>query len=165
MCTCVCVRVCVVLAISAGAGSSVHHKCNSAKHRIISPKVEPRAGGYGGHAEVQHNDVSEGKQEHSHHGKGSSREKRNGKVAKPVLLHQNSTEVSSTNQVEVPDTTQSSPVSISSGLNSDPDMVDSPVVTGVSSMAVASVMGSLSQSATVFMSEVTNEAVYTITIV
>ncbi|XP_070330330.1 calmodulin-binding transcription activator 1 isoform X9 [Odocoileus virginianus] len=146
---------------SLGAGSSVHHKCNSAKHRIISPKVEPRAGGYGGHAEVQHNDVSEGKQDHSHHGKGSSREKRNGKVAKPALLHQNSTEVSSTNQVEVPDTTQSSPVSISSGLNSDPDMVDSPVVTGVSSMAVASVMGSLSQSATVFMSEVTNEAVYT----
>ncbi|XP_036203883.1 calmodulin-binding transcription activator 1 isoform X2 [Myotis myotis] len=143
-----------------GAGSSVHHKCNSAKHRIISPKVEPRTGGYGGHAEVQHNDVSEGKQEHSH-GKGSSREKRNGKVAKPVLLHQGSTEVSSTNQVEVPDTTQSSPVSISSGLNSDPDMADSPVVTGVSSMAVASVMGSLSQSATVFMSEVTNEAVYT----
>nr|XP_030735623.1 calmodulin-binding transcription activator 1 isoform X6 [Globicephala melas] len=145
---------------SLGAGSSVHHKCNSAKHRIISPKVEPRTGGYGGHAEVQHNDVSEGKHEHSH-GKGLSREKRNGKVAKPVLLHQNSTEVSSTNQVEVPDTTQSSPVSISSGLNSDPDMADSPVVTGVSSMAVASVMGSLSQSATVFMSEVTNEAVYT----
>ncbi|XP_066874400.1 calmodulin-binding transcription activator 1 isoform X13 [Kogia breviceps] len=145
---------------SLGAGSSVHHKCNSAKHRIISPKVEPRTGGYGGHAEVQHNDVSEGKQEHSH-GKGLSRDKRNGKVAKPVLLHQNSTEVSSTNQVEVPDTTQSSPVSISSGLNSDPDMADSPVVTGVSSMAVASVMGSLSQSATVFMSEVTNEAVYT----
>ncbi|XP_066126662.1 calmodulin-binding transcription activator 1-like isoform X4 [Saccopteryx bilineata] len=145
---------------SLGAGSSVHHKCNSAKHRIISPKVEPRTGGYGGHSEVQHNDVSEGKHEHSH-GKGSGREKRNGKVAKPVLLHQNSTEVSSTNQVEVPDTTQSSPVSISSGLNSDPDMVDSPVVSGVSSMAVASVMGSLSQSATVFMSEVTNEAVYT----
>ncbi|XP_069935457.1 calmodulin-binding transcription activator 1 isoform X15 [Oryctolagus cuniculus] len=145
---------------SLGAGSSVHHKCNSAKHRIISPKVEPRSGGYGGHSEVQHNDVSEGKQEHSH-GKSSSRDKRNGKVAKPVLLHQSSTEVSSTNQVEVPDTTQSSPVSISSGLNSDPDMVDSPAVTGVSSMAVASVMGSLSQSATVFMSEVTNEAVYT----
>ncbi|XP_012577517.1 PREDICTED: calmodulin-binding transcription activator 1-like [Condylura cristata] len=145
---------------SLGAGSSVHHKCNSAKHRVISPKVEPRAGGSGGYSEVQHNDVSEGKQEPSH-SKGSGREKRNGKVAKPVLLHQNSTEVSSTNQVEVPDTTQSSPVSISSGLNSDPDMVDSPVVTGVSSMAVASVMGSLSQSATVFMSEVTNEAVYT----
>ncbi|XP_031235440.1 calmodulin-binding transcription activator 1 isoform X11 [Mastomys coucha] len=145
---------------SLGAGSSVHHKCNSAKHRIISPKVEPRAGGYGGHSEVQHNDVSEGKHEPSH-GRSTSREKRNGKVAKPALLHQNSTEVSSTNQVEVPDTTQSSPVSISSGLNSDPDMVDSPVVTGVSSMAVASVMGGLSQSATVFMSEVTNEAVYT----
>ncbi|XP_029332639.1 calmodulin-binding transcription activator 1 isoform X6 [Mus caroli] len=145
---------------SLGAGSSVHHKCNSAKHRIISPKVEPRAGGYGGHSEVQHNDVSEGKHEPSH-GRSTSREKRNGKVAKPALLHQNSTEVSSTNQVEVPDTTQSSPVSISSGLNSDPDMVDSPVVSGVSSMAVASVMGGLSQSATVFMSEVTNEAVYT----
>ncbi|XP_029434035.1 calmodulin-binding transcription activator 1 isoform X3 [Rhinatrema bivittatum] len=141
------------------AGSSVHHKCNSAKHRIISPKVEPRTGGYSAHSEVQNNDVSEGKHEHSH-GKSSSREKRNGKVAKPVLLHQNSAEVSSTNQVEVPDTTQNSPVSISSGLNSDPDMADSPVVTGVSSMAVASVMGSLSQSATVFMSEVTNEAVY-----
>ncbi|XP_068095030.1 calmodulin-binding transcription activator 1 isoform X3 [Hyperolius riggenbachi] len=142
-----------------GAGSSVHHKCNSAKHRIISPKVEPRTGGYSTHSEVQNNDVSEGKNEHSH-GK-SSREKRNGKMAKPVLLHQNSTEVSSTNQVEVPDTTQNSPVSISSGLNSDPDMADSPAVTGVSSMAVASVMGSLSQNATVFMSEVTNEAVYT----
>nr|XP_025036817.1 calmodulin-binding transcription activator 1 isoform X2 [Pelodiscus sinensis] len=142
------------------AGSSVHHKCNSAKHRIISPKVEPRTGGYSTHSEVQNNDVSEGKNEHSH-GKTASREKRNGKVAKPVLLHQNSTEVSSTNQVEVPDTTQNSPVSISSGLNSDPDMADSPAVTGVSSMAVASVMGSLSQSATVFMSEVTSEAVYT----
>ncbi|XP_056398942.1 calmodulin-binding transcription activator 1-like isoform X6 [Hyla sarda] len=142
-----------------GAGSSIHHKCNSAKHRIISPKVEPRTGGYSAHSEVQNNDVSEGKNEHSH-GK-SSREKRNGKMAKPVLLHQNSTEVSSTNQVEVPDTTQNSPVSISSGLNSDPDMADSPAVTGVSSMAVASVMGSLSQNATAFMSEVTNEAVYT----
>ncbi|KAF6107797.1 calmodulin binding transcription activator 1 [Phyllostomus discolor] len=145
---------------SLGAGSSAHHKCNSAKHRIISPKAEPRAGGGGGHAEVQHNDVSEGKHEHGH-GKGAGREKRNGKVAKPALLHQSSAEVSSTNQVDVPDTTQSSPVSISSGLNSDPDMVDSPVVTGVSGMAVASVMGSLSQSATVFMSEVTSESVYT----
>lgn len=148
-----------LFSLGSGAGSSVHHKCNSAKHRIISPKVEPRSGGYSAHSEVQNNDVSEGKNEHSH-GKSSSREKRNGKVAKPVLLHQNSTEVSSTNQVEVPDTTQNSPVSISSGLNSDPDVADSPAVTGVSSMAVASVMGNLSQSATVFMSDVTSEAVY-----
>ncbi|XP_028265514.1 calmodulin-binding transcription activator 1 isoform X2 [Parambassis ranga] len=150
-----------------GAGSSVHHKCNSAKHRIISPKVDPRSGGYSSaHSEVQNNDVSEGKTEHSAHGGGkssgggggggSTREKRNGKVHKPVLLHQNSTEVSSTNQVEVPDTTQNSPVSISSGLNSDPDMADSPVVTGMSH--VASVMSSLSQS--VFMSEVTGDPVY-----
>ncbi|XP_018529998.1 calmodulin-binding transcription activator 1 isoform X9 [Lates calcarifer] len=148
------------------AGSSVHHKCNSAKHRIISPKVDPRSGGYSSaHSEVQNNDVSEGKTEHSAHsggkssgggGGGSAREKRNGKVHKPVLLHQNSTEVSSTNQVEVPDTTQNSPVSISSGLNSDPDMADSPVVTGMSH--VASVMSGLSQS--VFMSEVTGDPVY-----
>ncbi|XP_072334171.1 calmodulin-binding transcription activator 1 isoform X5 [Scyliorhinus torazame] len=142
------------------AGSSVHHKCNSAKHRIISPKVEPRTGTYSSHPEVQNNDVSEGKNDHGH-GKASGREKRNGKLAKPILLHQNSTEVSSTNQVEVPDTTQNSPVSISSGLNSETDMADSPAITGVSSMAVASVMCSLSQNATVFMSEVTNEAVYT----
>ncbi|XP_035501259.2 calmodulin-binding transcription activator 1 isoform X4 [Scophthalmus maximus] len=149
-----------------GAGSSVHHKCNSAKHRIISPKVDPRSGGYSSaHSEVQNNDVSEGKTEHSGHGGGkssggggggSAREKRNGKVHKPVLLHQNSTEVSSTNQVEVPDTTQNSPVSISSGLNSDPDMADSPAVTGMSH--VASVMSGLSQS--VFMSEVTGDPVY-----
>uniref|UniRef100_A0A3B3BCV0 Calmodulin-binding transcription activator 1 n=1 Tax=Oryzias melastigma TaxID=30732 RepID=A0A3B3BCV0_ORYME len=150
-----------------GAGSSVHHKCNSAKHRIISPKVDARSGGYSNaHSEVQNNDVSEGKTEHNAHGGskssgsggggGSAREKRNGKVHKPVLLHQNSTEVSSTNQVEVPDTTQNSPVSISSGLNSDPDMADSPVVTGMSH--VASVMSSLSQS--VFMSEVPGDPVY-----
>lgn len=67
-------------------------------------------------------------------------------------------EVSSTNQIEVPDTTQSSPVSISSGLNSDPDMADSPAVTGMGH--VASVMSSLSQSATVFMSEVAGDPVY-----
>lgn len=142
----------------------MHHKCNSAKHRIISPKVDPRSGGYStAHSEVQNNDVSEGKTEHSAHGGGkssggggSAREKRNGKVHKPVLLHQNSTEVSSTNQVEVPDTTQNSPVSISSGLNSDPDMADSPVVTGMSH--VASVMSGLSQG--VFMSEVTGDPVY-----
>ncbi|XP_072569495.1 calmodulin-binding transcription activator 1 isoform X6 [Paramormyrops kingsleyae] len=151
------------------AGSSVHHKCNSAKHRIISPKVDPRSGGYGGaHSEVQNNDVSEGKTEHSHgsskgagggaSGGGGAREKRNGKVPKPALLHQSSTEVSSTNQVEVPDTTQNSPVSISSGLNSDPDMADSPVVAGIGH--VASVMGGLSQGAAVFMSEVTGDPVY-----
>ncbi|TRY87623.1 hypothetical protein DNTS_009330 [Danionella cerebrum] len=153
-----------------GAGSSLHHKCNSAKHRIISPKVEPRAGGTYSHSEVQNNDVSEGKTEHSHSGGkngraggdgasvASAREKRNGKVAKPSLLHQNSMEVSSTNQVEVPDTTQSSPVSISSGLNSDPDMADSPVVAGMGH--VASVMSSLNQSASVFMSEVSGDPVY-----
>ncbi|XP_031650276.1 calmodulin-binding transcription activator 1 isoform X4 [Oncorhynchus kisutch] len=143
------------------AGSSVHHKCNSAKHRIISPKVDPRGGYSSGHSEVQNNDVSEGKTEHSSHGGGkssgggggSTREKRNGKVHKPVLLHQNSTEVSSTNQVEVPDTTQNSPVSISSGLNSDPDMADSPVVTGLGHVAAV-----MSQS--VFMSEVTGDPVY-----
>ncbi|KAL7978585.1 hypothetical protein Chor_005567, partial [Crotalus horridus] len=117
-------------------------------------------GGYSAHSEVQNNDVSEGKNEHSH-SKSCNREKRNGKVAKPALLHQNSTEVSSTNQVEVPDTTQNSPVSISSGLNSDPDVADSPAVTGVSSMAVASVMGNLSQNTTVFMSDISSEAVYT----
>ncbi|KAK1801837.1 hypothetical protein P4O66_022478 [Electrophorus voltai] len=147
-----------------GAGSSVHHKCNSAKHRIISPKVDPRSAAYSsGHTELQNSDVSEGKTEHSHGvgkaatGPGSTaREKRNGKVHKPVLLHQNSTEVSSTNQVEVPDTTQNSPVSISSGLNSDPDMADSPAVTGMGH--VASVMSSLSQS--VFMSEVAGDSVY-----
>ncbi|XP_061629509.1 calmodulin-binding transcription activator 1 isoform X4 [Phyllopteryx taeniolatus] len=151
-----------------GAGSSVHHKCNSAKHRIISPKVDPRTGAYSSaHSEVQNNDVSEGKTEHSGHagakgsggggaGGGGAREKRNGKVHKPILLHQNSTEVSSTNQVEVPDTTQNSPVSISSGLNSDPDMADSPVVTGMSH--VASVMPGLSQG--VFMSEVAGDPVY-----
>ncbi|XP_029115008.1 calmodulin-binding transcription activator 1-like isoform X3 [Scleropages formosus] len=164
-----------------GAGSSIHHKCNSAKHRIISPKVEQRSGGYSSaHSEVQNNDVSEGKTEHSHGGGGGgggsksarggaeggagggsgggTREKRNGKVAKPMLLHQSSTEVSSTNQVEVPDTTQNSPVSISSGLNSDPDAADSPVVAAMGH--VASVMGGLSQSAAVFMSEVAADAVY-----
>ncbi|KAA0707490.1 Calmodulin-binding transcription activator 1 [Triplophysa tibetana] len=153
-----------------GAGSSLHHKCNSAKHRIISPKVDTRAGGaYGSsHSEVQNNDVSEGKTEHTHGGGKNGRtggdggtggrEKRNGKVPKPALLHQNSMEVSSTNQVEVPDTTQSSPVSISSGLNSDPDMADSPVVAGMGH--VASVMSSLSQSSTVFMSEVSGDPVY-----
>uniref|UniRef100_A0A673MAB3 Calmodulin-binding transcription activator 1 n=1 Tax=Sinocyclocheilus rhinocerous TaxID=307959 RepID=A0A673MAB3_9TELE len=145
-----------------GAGSSLHHKCNSAKHRIISPKVDPRTGGaYSStHSEVQNNDVSEGKTEHRGDSAGGtgSREKRNGKVHKPALLHQNSMEVSSSNQVEVPDTTQSSPVSISSGLNSDPDIADSPVVTGMGH--VASVMSSLSQSATVFMSEVSGDPVY-----
>ncbi|KAJ8371380.1 hypothetical protein SKAU_G00114080 [Synaphobranchus kaupii] len=150
-----------------GAGSSVHHKCNSAKHRIISPKMDARSAAYSSsHSEVQNNDVSEGKTEHSHGGGksggggagGGAREKRNGKVPKPALLHQNSTEVSSTNQVEVPDTTQNSPVSISSGLNSDPDAADSPAVAGLGH--VASVMGGLSQSAAVFMSEVTGDPVY-----
>ncbi|XP_062396149.1 calmodulin-binding transcription activator 1 [Sardina pilchardus] len=140
-----------------GAGSSVHHKCNSAKHRIISPKVDPRSSSYSSaHSELQNSDVSEGKTEHSHAG-GGAREKRNGKVHKPALLHQNSTEVSSTNQVEVPDTTQNSPVSISSGLNSEPDMADSPAVVGGMGH-VANVMGGLSQS--VFMSEVTGDPVY-----
>ncbi|XP_035238064.1 LOW QUALITY PROTEIN: calmodulin-binding transcription activator 1 [Anguilla anguilla] len=149
-----------------GAGSSVHHKCNSAKHRIISPKMDARSAAYSSsHSELQNSDVSEGKTEHSHGGGrgggggagGGAREKRNGKVPKLALLHQNSTEVSSTNQVEVPDTTQNSPVSISSGLNSDPDAADSPAMAGLGH-AAAAVMGGLSQS--VFLSEVPGDAVY-----
>ncbi|KAG5838942.1 hypothetical protein ANANG_G00229080 [Anguilla anguilla] len=148
------------------AGSSVHHKCNSAKHRIISPKMDARSAAYSSsHSELQNSDVSEGKTEHSHgsgrggrgRGRGGAREKRNGKVPKLALLHQNSTEVSSTNQVEVPDTTQNSPVSISSGLNSDPDAADSPAMAGLGH-AAAAVMGGLSQS--VFLSEVPGDAVY-----
>ncbi|KAG5282229.1 hypothetical protein AALO_G00053700 [Alosa alosa] len=49
------------------------------------------------------------------------------------------------------------PVSISSGLNSEPDMADSPVVSAMAH--VTSVMGSLSQSS-VFMSEVSADPVY-----
>ncbi|XP_028825114.1 calmodulin-binding transcription activator 1-like isoform X4 [Denticeps clupeoides] len=152
---------------SLGAGSSLHHKCNSAKHRIISPKVDTRSGGaYASQSEVQNNDVSEGKTEQKN-GRGNdgpasngggARDKRNGKVAKPALLHQNSMEVSSSNQVEVPDTTQSSPVSISSGLNSEGDMADSPTMATMGH--VASVMSSMSQNTAVFMSEVGGDSVY-----
>ena len=126
--------------------------------------MEARSAAYSSsHSELQNSDVSEGKTEHGHGGGksgggGGARERRNGKVPKPALLHQNSTEVSSTNQVEVPDTTQNSPVSISSGLNSDPDVADSPALAGMGH--APSVLGGLSQSAAVFMSEVTSDPVY-----
>lgn len=97
--------------------------------------------------EVQNSDVSEGQTEPSAGG-GRSRaggvERRNGRITKPSLLPQSSMEVSSStsaNQVEVPDTTQSSPLSITS------DVADSP--------ALAIGAAGLSQSAAVFMSEVT----------
>ncbi|XP_036008113.1 calmodulin-binding transcription activator 1 isoform X6 [Fundulus heteroclitus] len=143
------------------AGSSLHQKCSSVKQRIISSKQESGAGGgtavgtsvaAGQRAEeadgteVQNSDVSEGQTE-PNPGGGRSRaggaERRNGRITKPSLLPQSSMEVSSstsTNQVEVPDTTQSSPLSIAS------DMADSPA------LAIGT---SLSQSTAVFMSEVT----------
>ncbi|KAM6928169.1 LOW QUALITY PROTEIN: calmodulin-binding transcription activator 1-like [Xenentodon cancila] len=145
------------------AGSSLHQKCSSVKQRIISSKQESGAAAVGGTTvgtsvaagqraeeadgtEVQNSDVSEGQTESSPVG-GRSRagggERRNGRITKPSLLPQSSMEVSSstsTNQVEVPDTTQSSPLSITS------DMADSPALA----------MGAgLSQSTAVFMSEVT----------
>lgn len=104
--------------------------------------------------EVQNSDVSEGQTE-PNAGGGRSRaggaERRNGRIAKPSLLPQSSMEVSSStsaNQVEVPDTTQSSPLSITS------DVADSPAL---------AIGAGLSQSAAVFMSEVTTltgESVY-----
>ncbi|KAM9409523.1 calmodulin-binding transcription activator 1-like [Pholidichthys leucotaenia] len=145
------------------AGSSLHQKCSSVKQRIISSKQEPGAAAGGGAAvgtnvaagqrveeadgtEVQNSDVSEGQTEPSPGG-GRSRagggERRNGRITKPSLLPQSSMEVSSstsTNQVEVPDTTQSSPLSITS------DMADSPAL---------AIGAGLSQSTAVFMSEVT----------
>ncbi|KAM3622408.1 uncharacterized protein V6R79_024534 [Siganus canaliculatus] len=146
------------------AGSSLHQKCSSVKQRIISSKQEPGATAGGGPAvgtgvaagqraeeadgtEVQNSDVSEGQTEPSPGG-GRSRgagggERRNGRITKPSLLPQSSMEVSSstsTNQVEVPDTTQSSPLSITS------DMADSPAL---------AIGAGLSQSTAVFMSEVT----------
>ncbi|XP_077581614.1 calmodulin-binding transcription activator 1-like isoform X6 [Stigmatopora nigra] len=145
------------------AGSSLHQKCSSVKQRIISSKQESgtAAGGgapAGGAAtagqrseeadgtEVQNSDVSEGQTEPSPGGRRSRAgggDRRNGRMAKPSLLPQSSMEVSSstsTNQVEVPDTTQSSPLSITS------DMADSPAL---------AIGAGLSQSTAVFMSEVT----------
>lgn len=137
-----------------GAGSSLHQKCSSVKQRIISSKQESGATGAGvgqqteeaDGTEVQNSDVSEGQTDPSPGG-GRSRagggERRNGRITKPSLLPQSSMEVSSstsTNQVEVPDTTQSSPLSIAS------DMADSPALT---------IGPSLSQTTAVFMSEVT----------
>ncbi|XP_054606588.2 calmodulin-binding transcription activator 1 isoform X2 [Nothobranchius furzeri] len=145
------------------AGSSLHQKCSSVKQRIISSKQE-LGGAVGGGTtigagvaagqraeeadgtEVQNSDVSEGQTE-PNPGGGRSRagggERRNGRITKPSLLPQSSMEVSSstsTNQVEVPDTTQSSPLSITS------DMADSPAL---------AIGAGLSQSTAVFMSEVT----------
>lgn len=146
-----------------GAGSSLHQKCSSVKQRIISSKQESGGAAGGGTAigtgitagqraeeadgtEVQNSDVSEGQTE-PNPGGGRSRvgggERRNGRITKPSLLPQSSMEVSSstsTNQVEVPDTTQSSPLSIAS------DMADSPAL---------AIGAGLSQSTAVFMSEVT----------
>lgn len=153
----------VLVSSLAGAGSSLHQKCSSVKQRIISSKQESGATAGGGTAvgtglaasqraeeaddtEVQNSDVSEGKTEPSSGG-GRSRagggERRNGRITKSSLLPQSSMEVSSstsTNQVEVPDTTQSSPLSITS------DMADSPAL---------AIGAGLSQSTAVFMSEVT----------
>ncbi|XP_054640023.1 calmodulin-binding transcription activator 1-like isoform X2 [Dunckerocampus dactyliophorus] len=146
------------------AGSSLHQKCSSVKQRIISSKQESGAAAGGGTTvvagiaagqrseeadgtEVQNSDVSEGQTEPSPGGRRSRAgggDRRNGRITKPSLLPQSSMEVSSstsTNQVEVPDTTQSSPLSITS------DMADSP--------ALAIGAAGLSQSTAVFMSEVT----------
>lgn len=145
-----------------GAGSSLHQKCSSVKQRIISSKQESGATGAAvgqqtdeaDGTEVQNSDVSEGQTEPSLGGgrnRAGGGERRNGRITKPSLLPQSSMEVSSstsTNQVEVPDTTQSSPLSIAS------DMADSPALT---------IGPSLSQSTAVFMSEVTTltgESVY-----
>ncbi|XP_057702975.1 calmodulin-binding transcription activator 1-like isoform X2 [Corythoichthys intestinalis] len=145
------------------AGSSLHQKCSSVKQRIISSKQESGAAAGGGATagggttagqrseeadgtEVQNSDVSEGQTEPSPGGRRSRAgggDRRNGRMAKPSLLPQSSMEVSSstsTNQVEVPDTTQSSPLSITS------DMADSPAL---------AIGAGLSQSTAVFMSEVT----------
>ncbi|KAM9860056.1 calmodulin-binding transcription activator 1-like [Aulostomus maculatus] len=144
------------------AGSSLHQKCSSVKQRIISSKQESGAVAGGGAAvgtgiagqraeevdgtEVQNSDVSEGQTEPSPGGRRSRAgggDRRNGRITKPSLLPQSSMEVSSstsTNQVEVPDTTQSSPLSITS------DMADSPAL---------AIGAGLSQSTAVFMSEVT----------
>lgn len=147
----------------SGAGSSLHQKCSSVKQRIISSKQESGGTAGGGAAvgtgvaagqraeeadgtEVQNSDVSEGQTEPSPgggRGRAGGGERRNGRITKPSLLPQSSMEVSSstsTNQVEVPDTTQSSPLSITS------DIADSPAL---------AIGAGLSQSTAVFMSEVT----------
>uniref|UniRef100_A0A8C5GVN3 Calmodulin-binding transcription activator 1 n=1 Tax=Gouania willdenowi TaxID=441366 RepID=A0A8C5GVN3_GOUWI len=129
----------------SGAGSSLHQKCSSVKQRIISSKQEPSGTTGGGTAVVQNSDVSEGQTESipAERRSRATGDRRNGRISKPSLLPQSSMEVSSstsTNQVEVPDTTQSSPLSITS------DMADSPA------LAIGS---GLSQSTAVFMSEVT----------
>uniref|UniRef100_A0A8C2Z121 Calmodulin-binding transcription activator 1 n=1 Tax=Cyclopterus lumpus TaxID=8103 RepID=A0A8C2Z121_CYCLU len=145
-----------LLSLLTGAGSSLHQKCSSVKQRIISSKQESGAAAGGGEAdgtEVQNSDVSEGQTEPSPGGARSrGGERRNGRMnSKASLLPQSSMEVSSstsTNQVEVPDTTQSSPLSITS------DMADSPAL---------AIGAGLTQSTAVFMSEVTTltgESVY-----
>ncbi|KAL0978454.1 hypothetical protein UPYG_G00170610 [Umbra pygmaea] len=131
------------------AGSSLHQKCSTAKHRIISPKVEAKTAGSGAASEVQNSDVTEGQMEPSHGTGGRSRaggDRKNGKLPKPSLLPQSSMEVSSTstNQVEVPDTTQSSPLSITSDMTAD-----SPTLSLASSLSQSSASVLMSEVATV----------------
>lgn len=158
VCARVCVRVCAVLVIpqerAAACTTSV-----TVLNTASSAEGGAAGRGYGGHAGGSTMTCRRANRSTATTAKGLSREEESrlspGKVVAPeqhggLLLP---------TRWRSP-TPPRAPVSISSGLNSDLDMVDSPVVTGVSSMAVASVMGSLSQSATVSASEVTNERVH-----
>uniref|UniRef100_S4RFT2 IPT/TIG domain-containing protein n=1 Tax=Petromyzon marinus TaxID=7757 RepID=S4RFT2_PETMA len=124
-----------------GAAGSTPHKCNSTKHRIISPKVEAKGGG-GAAAQAALTEVQNISSASSSTSSSTSSSCETKCETEPSSCSPGQVVSSSTSesQVEIPDTTQNSPLGSANNFFGDAD-----------GLAMAAVTCSLPQNAVIFM--------------
>ncbi|XP_078392825.1 calmodulin-binding transcription activator 1-like [Cetorhinus maximus] len=148
--TCLCNR-------GLGTTGSIPHKCNSTKHRIISPKVDIRLSSYSALTEVQNLSGTENKSEQDE-SKTESQDRKAVKLSKTALHVNGSSEVSSSNTPENADSAQDPPTTQTNGYYGQ-ELSSVAIATSVPNLTVATVTCSIPQNAVILMTGIGDEQV------
>ncbi|XP_067828399.1 calmodulin-binding transcription activator 2-like [Heptranchias perlo] len=141
-----------------GTTGSVPHKCNSTKHRIISPKVDIRLSSSSALTEVQNLSATENKNEEDE-SKADSQDKKVVKLSKAVPQVNGNSEVSSSNTLKDLDPVQNSPGTRTNGYYDDRELSSVALATSVPNLTVATVTCSIPRNAVILMTGIGDKPV------
>uniref|UniRef100_UPI00398F7A94 calmodulin-binding transcription activator 2-like n=1 Tax=Pristiophorus japonicus TaxID=55135 RepID=UPI00398F7A94 len=134
-----------------GTTGSIPHRCNSTKHRIISPKVDIRLSSYSALTEVQNLSGSESKSE--------SPDRKGVKLSQAAPQVNGSSEVSSSNSREEPDPGHTPPAARTNGFYDDRELGSAAIATSVPNLAVAGASCGLPRNAVLLMTGIGDKPV------
>ncbi|XP_051900730.1 LOW QUALITY PROTEIN: calmodulin-binding transcription activator 2-like [Pristis pectinata] len=141
-----------------GSPGNLPHKCNSTKHRIISPKVDLGLTPCSALTEVQNLSVTDSK-DVAGEGKVSLQDKKLVKLPTSVPRVNGSSEVSSSGPLDRADPVNRSPGTHTNGCYGDRELASIACVTSVPNLSVATVTCSIPRNAVILMTGVGDKPV------